>query len=136
MRISDWSSDVCSSDLASSRIPSGIGDALLNNERLVVVAFLTYCGLVTATFLKNHRIAVAVLVDFNLVKNCTGLRDKRFSTDALLRNVDFVGVCSSRDAALINVRGDSYTRVFTHSMVVAFVLRNGVTIVMGRNQSL
>src|SRR3546814_8861904 len=41
---------------ASSRIPSGIGDAMLNNERLVVVAFLTYCGLVTATVLKNHRI--------------------------------------------------------------------------------
>src|SRR3546814_8916816 len=94
MRISDWSSDVCSSDLASSRIPSGIGDALLNNERLVVVAFLTYCGLVTATVLKNHRIAVAVLVDFNFVKNCTGLRDKRFSAVALLRNVDFVGVRS------------------------------------------
>src|SRR3546814_2237905 len=96
MRISDWSSDVCSSDLASSRIPSGIGDALLNNERLVVVAFLTYCGLVTATVLKNHRIAVAVLVDFNFVKNCTGLRDKRFSAVALLRNVDFVGVCCSQ----------------------------------------
>src|SRR3546814_3083910 len=39
---------------ASSRIPSGIGDALLNNERLVVVAFLTYCGLVTATRSEEH----------------------------------------------------------------------------------
>src|SRR3546814_4393902 len=94
-----------------------MGDALLNNERLVVVAFLTYCGLVTATVLKNHRIAVAVLVDFNFVKNCTGLRDKRFSAVALLRNVDFVGVCCSRDAGLINVRRGIYTRLFNRCLV-------------------
>src|SRR3546814_12897662 len=112
-----------------------MGDALLNNERLVVVAFLTYCGLVTATVLKNHRIAVAVLVDFNFVKNCTGLRDKRFSAVALLRNVDFVGVCCSRDAGLVNVRRGIYTRLFNRCLVVAFALLNFGTISLSMPRS-
>src|SRR3546814_3496294 len=60
----------------------------------------------------------------SFVKNCTGLRDKRFSAVALLRNVDFVGVCCSRDAGLINVRRGIYTRLFNRCLVVAFALLN------------
>src|SRR3546814_17239238 len=98
MRISDWSSDVCSSDLAARATDHETRDVAQRGDRVVVVEVAAKAALVTQRRAPpHHRVAILVVAD--------ELQTRRFAADLVGRVVDVRKVLSlpQRQQPLVRV---------------------------------